>query len=113
MEISMYALISDIVDCQAACNHCFNACLEEKDVKTMAQCIKLNRDCSEICSVVMSFVASESDFAHEVLKLCVDVCEACAAECAKHSYEYCRQCVQACGKCADSCRKYSLWIEIV
>ena len=107
----MYGLIPDIVDCQVACNHCFNTCLEGKDVRMMAQCIKLNRDCSEMCSVALSFVASESDFVQELLKLCIDICEACGRECAKHHYEYCRQCAKACGKCAESCRKYSLWIE--
>lgn len=102
----MHNLISDLVDCQAACNHCFNSCLEENDVKMMAHCIKLDRDCSEVCGAALTFVASESAFTKKILKLCAEICEACEKECSKHPYDHCRDCAKACRKCAEACRKH-------
>lgn len=108
MDKHMYDLINELAECQAACNFCFNACLEEADVQMMTRCIKLDKDCSEICGLALSLVASDSEFSEDILELCIAACEACAEECKKHNYEHCQECAKACQKCAEACRNYQI-----
>ena len=47
-------LIEKVMACQKACEHCFDRCLQEEDVKMMAECIRTDRDCADICGMVVS-----------------------------------------------------------
>jgi hypothetical protein len=90
-------LCSDLYQCSAAC-------LQEEDVKMMAQCIRLDMDCAQICSLVTAYLARNSEFASQVCDLCAQVRDVCAAECSGHQHEYCLRCAQAYRRCADECR---------
>jgi hypothetical protein len=97
-------LLTALNDCVIECNHCAAACLEEKDVKMLAKCIKLDIDCAAICQLMASLVARGSEHGNHLLKECAEVCEACAAECEKHTHmEHCRRCAEACHHCAELC----------
>ena len=90
--------------CAAECNHCGAACLDEQDVKMLTACIKLNKDCADICSLIASFVARGSDHARHVLKECAEICGACSEECGKHAHmEHCKVCSEVCRECAEAC----------
>ena len=99
------ACISACNACAEACDDCASKCLSESDVKQMTRCIALDVDCAEICRLNAGFLARESDFATEVCRLSAAICEACAAECVKHSREHCRVCAKACKECAVECRR--------
>ena len=89
------------------CNHCFTACLKEEDVKTMSTCIKLDRDCADICSLTSSLISRGSEHGKHLLKECAEVCNKCAEECDKHvsmGMEHCKICAEACRACASVCR---------
>ena len=97
-------LIEILATCAATCNYCLAACLDEKDVKMLARCIKLDIDCAEICTLAISFISRSSEHAEHLLHECADICEACAAECEKHSrMEHCRECADICRTCAEAC----------
>jgi len=106
MEKQMTELTAALAHCVAACNHCFRACLQEEDVRMMAECILLDKACGEICSTAMSQAASDSPFTKDLLEVCIRACNACAEECGKHPYDHCRECAEVCLKCADVCRQY-------
>lgn len=93
--------------CAIECDYCADTCLGEQDVKMMAACIRLDRDCAKICYTAVSFMASGSAHAADVCQLCAHICEACATECEKHAthMDHCRKCAEACRKCAEECRK--------
>ena len=91
--------------CVTACENCSSACLEEPEVKLMARCIALDRDCADICCVAARFMARGSAYAMELCALCAEVCQACCDECKTHQNEHCQNCAEACQKCADACRK--------
>ena len=100
-------LIDALNNCAAACNHCATACLDEQDVKMLARCIKLDRDCADLCQLVASFVARGSEHAEHLMAECAELCEACAEECEKHTahgMQHCRECAEACRRCAEHCR---------
>ncbi len=99
-----HELINMLARCAAECSHCATACLEEEDVKMLVRCIKLDIDCSEICTLALSFVARGSEHAQHILHECADICDACADECDKHSHmEHCQRCAEICRQCAELC----------
>lgn len=106
MHLSMQyqPVIQALNACWAACDHCYNACFQQEDLSMMARCIRLDRDCAGICQLTASALARNSEVAKNLLQACVDICQACGTECARHSHhEHCRQCAEACQACAEAC----------
>jgi hypothetical protein len=91
--------------CATHCDHCASACLKEADVKSMAACIALDLDCAGICRFAAGAMARESAHAPAICRLCAELCEACAEECAKHAHAHCQDCARACRACAEECRR--------
>ena len=98
------SMIGQLNDCAATCSYCITACLGEDNVQMLANCIRLNIDCAEMCTVTANFLARNSPHAKHLLQECVEICNACSAACEKHAHmDHCRQCADACRKCAASC----------
>lgn len=95
-------LLQTLHECMIACNHCYDACLQEDDV-LMAECIRLDRECAEICGFLEQSIARGTPFISELAAVCAKICEACANECKKHNHDHCQQCAEACFKCAEAC----------
>ncbi len=100
-------LINALTRCIAHCNNCANACLGEENVKMMADCIRTDMACVDVCSTALKLVTSHSQFTNSYLKMCAEVCDACAEECSKHDHQHCQDCAEACRKCAEACRNFS------
>lgn len=99
-------LIRVLGECVNTCNHCFSACLKEEDVKMMVECIRLDRECSEVCSFTI-LMLRKGKFVSKYLELCQMVCEACAEECGKYQHEHCKRCAEKCKECAQKCKEFS------
>jgi hypothetical protein len=102
--------IEACAECAQTCTVCADACLAEKDVKKMVACIRLNLDCAEVCHVTGTLMTRPSHrdapALRAQLEACIEICRACADECAKHGehgMEHCRICAEACRACADAC----------
>lgn len=95
-------LIRILGECVNSCNHCFSGCLKEDNVKMMAECIRLDKECAEMCSF-MILMFHKSRFIDKYLELCISVCEACSEECEKYPHEHCKQCAQKCNECIKAC----------
>lgn len=93
------------VSCAEACERCATACLRESDVKMMAKCILLDRDCADACRLASAWMSRDSPFAKQACALCAVLCDACADECERHEADHCRRCAAACRKCAEECRR--------
>ncbi|WP_027965194.1 four-helix bundle copper-binding protein [Halalkalibacillus halophilus] len=91
--------------CVEACENCFDACLQEDDVKHMVSCIRLDRECADICAYTAQAMQRNSPFVRDIAKLCAEVCQACGDECQKHDHDHCQQCAEACYECAKVCRE--------
>lgn len=112
MENQKYQeLIQNLLNCALTCEHCAAACLQEEDVKMMAKCISLDRDCSDICFQAARLLQRESQIARQFLLLCEEICRMCADECSKHDDEHCKRCAEACRICADACHEHHQPIE--
>ena len=96
--------INALFECATMCEHCSSSCLEEEDVKMMAGCIRLDRDCADICRLTATLLSRGSEHGIHLLKECIEVCESCAKECKKYTrMQHCKQCAEACDKCVDVC----------
>lgn len=71
----------------------------------MMACIELDRECGEICSMTLSAMQRSSKFVKQMVTLCAEICEACAAECNTHDHQHCMDCASACFDCAEECRQ--------
>lgn len=95
--------LSALFACIAACEHCASACLREPDVAAMAECMRLDRDCADACAFATRLLVRASGFTRDAMQVCARLCQACAAECARHSHAHCQECAQACQHCAEEC----------
>ena len=91
--------------CALICETCAASCLREEDVKMMARCIELDRDCADICSLAAVLMTRDSGHAKAVCELCAQACHACAEECSKHQADHCQACAEACRRCAEACER--------
>jgi hypothetical protein len=93
------------------CTTCADACLHEKQVADLRDCIRLDLDCADICETTARLLARASHTDATTLRLqvqaCEQACRTCAAECSRHArhMEHCRVCADACSTCADACRE--------
>ena len=95
--------------CAEACEYCATCDLREKDVKMMASCAQLNRDCANICWAASQFMSRDGEYVKRICSLCADICDACAKECERYiEMDHCQKCAQACRRCAEECHKMVL-----
>jgi len=92
-------------ECVMACNHCFSSCLDEDDVKMMADCIRLDKECAEVCQFTIGML-HKSRFVDQYLESCINVCDACAEECSKFPHDHCKMCAEKCRECVEKCREF-------
>ncbi|MGN6497998.1 MAG: four-helix bundle copper-binding protein [Tsuneonella sp.] len=103
---SLAEAVKHAMYCAAICNSCADACsAEEMD---MARCIRLCLDCSDVCTATYRVATRRTDenrqLIRSVLAVCIEACETCAEECAKHDTDHCRRCERMCRECAEDCR---------
>jgi hypothetical protein len=99
--------IEACVECLVACEMCSDACLNEQNVKMLAKCIRLDRDCAEACATAVRTMARGGPMAREICATCAEACDRCAEECERHAteHDHCRVCAEACRRCAEECRR--------
>ncbi|MCP2936746.1 four-helix bundle copper-binding protein, partial [Salmonella enterica subsp. enterica serovar Typhimurium] len=56
--------------CAVACDHCAASCLQESNVQQMADCIRLDVDCAQVCRLAAAVMSRGSQFASDVCQLC-------------------------------------------
>jgi hypothetical protein len=101
--------IENCLDCAQACTSCADACLGESQVANLAQCIRLNMDCAELCGVTAAIASrmtgTNMSVVHQLMSTCAEACRACKEECWKHAemHEHCRICAGVCEQCEESC----------
>ena len=84
------ACIDACLQCVAVCNHCAASCLQEDNLPMMTKCVQLDLECAAICIAAAQLMSLGSNKMVFACRLCADICEACANECAKHDTDHCR-----------------------
>lgn len=111
------SLSQEAKDCMAACLQTAQACnlcgddmigMETHgDSKLMAKCIRLCRDCSEICLLAAHWMGRMAVLSNQLCRVCADVCDLCAEACEAHAphHALCGPTAKECRRCADLCRR--------
>lgn len=97
--------IEACVEAMNACNVSYVSNLKQYDLEKLCDCIRINRDCAEICAFTVQALSQGNAFATHMAEVCAEACEACVAECSKHNQAHSQECVEACRKCAQMCRE--------
>lgn len=100
-------LLDELMKCIAACETCADACLSEDNPATMADCIRINRHCADVCSTVARFVARDSQYIGAALQNCIIICNDCADTCSQHHHDHCQKCAEVCRNCVELCQEYT------
>jgi hypothetical protein len=105
-------VVQSLNECASTCTICADACLSEKMVAELAQCIRLNQDCADVCettarTLLRSGAEPQRSMLRHMVEACAASCQACGQECARHAqmHEHCRICAESCRHCEDACRK--------
>ena len=108
------ALVAAAVDaaseCAVVCSACASACLSEPDAAQLAQCVRDDLDCADLCGVTARHLArlnaSDKQLTLAVLAACIEACVQCAGSCEPHAehHEHCRLCAEACRACEQACQ---------
>jgi hypothetical protein len=78
--------------CAEACEFCATSDLkEEQDIKMMASCAQMNRQCAAVCWTSAALMSMDSQFAKQFCNLCEDICDVCAQECERHDVDHCKK----------------------
>jgi hypothetical protein len=104
-------VLQALIKCITACENCATACLEEDDVKMMENCIKTDRDCADICTLTTRYIARDSRYCQDILKMCIEICYDCEKECSKHDHDHCQICAEKCRECRKECKEFLATIE--
>lgn len=83
LNSSYQSCIQACSNCALVCETCAASCLREDDVKMMARCIELDRDCADMCAIAAVLMTRDSAYAKAFCKLCAQACRKCAEECEK------------------------------
>lgn len=108
LHLQNQSIVESLHECMTACNHCYDACLKEDNIQMMAECIRLDRECADICAYFEQALVRNTPFAKELAAVCATICEACGHECQKHGHDHCQKCAEACFACAAECRKLTV-----
>jgi hypothetical protein len=87
-----------------------DACLGEKTVDQLTQCIRLNLDCADVCdatgAVATRRTGSNEELIRNMLEACALACRICGEECKRHAgeHEYRRICGESCRRCEQACQ---------
>jgi hypothetical protein len=66
-------LLQILHECMTACNHCYDACLQEDDIKMMGNCIRLDRECADICGYLEQAITRGTPFISELAAVCATI----------------------------------------
>lgn len=108
--------IQACLDCARICNTCGDDMIgmdmseDHEASELMTRCIRLCRDCSDLCILTAQWMGRTSAFAVRLCAFCVEMCELCAGVCEQHAphHAMCGDCAKECRRCAELCHQMVL-----
>jgi hypothetical protein len=98
-------------DCAEACTQCADDCLSEQSVQELTKCVRLNLDCTDVCTTTGRVVSRQTGYdasvTRAVLGACIATCRSCCDECklhGEHGMRHCEVCAAECRRCEQACQ---------
>ncbi|MFP5580055.1 MAG: four-helix bundle copper-binding protein [Acidimicrobiia bacterium] len=104
-------VLHHLEECAQSCTMCADACLAEDMVAELRRCIRLNRDCADLCKTTAAVLGRQVEPDAATVRGLVEACRAagaaCGSECSNHAdmHEHCRVCAEACQRCDQACNQ--------
>ena len=95
--------------CLVTCTSCADACLGGDMPKEMAECIRTDLDCADICAATIAVLTRQTKTDGSIVKAQVQAmaaaCKACGDTCMSHAdkHEHCKLCGETCRDCETAC----------
>ena len=95
--------------CLISCTSCADACIGGDDPKKMAECIRTDLDCADICTATLAVLTRQTKTNTSIVKAqlqaMVAACKACGDSCMSHAdnMEHCKLCGETCRDCEQKC----------
>ena len=103
------ALVDSALDCLKAGQACNDHCIElvKSGDTSIAECMSTVSEMLAACTALSQLASYQSKHLAAMAKVCIDVCEDCEKECAKHEDKHaeCKACADACRDCIKACKK--------
>lgn len=109
VSTALVQCIEACFDCAQTTVACADACLAEPHVGELVQCIRINLECSDICTATGRLLSrrlpSDQLIWDRQIEAAAVTARLCAEECEMHMarHEHCRVCADACRKCERAC----------
>lgn len=101
---AMHSCIEACLACYRSCTeHAFQHCLVVGGEHVAQEHFSLMAACAEICRTAAQVMMTGSPFHQRLCRLCAEICQACADDCARLSGM--ESCVAACRRCAEECSR--------
>lgn len=85
----------------------YNATLSHA-VRQAIDCAAICTSCADICAatakIAMRRTGTNRLLIRSQLAVCIEACDTCAEECARHKMAHRARCAQMCKECAQACR---------
>ena len=102
-------VIRSLEECTVECSMCAVACLQEKEVARLRDCILLDLDCADLCRTLIGMLGRTTEYSQELLALCGKLCHQCADVCDKYKeMEHFRRCAEVCRTCGTLCKNMAM-----
>ena len=103
----MRLCIQNCLDCAKACTLLIPHCLSLGGAHATKEHISLLSSCSLICNTSAKLMVFDSDFHHDLCKICAEICNQCADDCDEigGSDSMMFDTADICRRCADSCER--------
>lgn len=115
-EIAEERAQSALKDCIENCTRCSRSCLtliphclSKGGEHASADHITMLQVCALMCETSAKLMLLDSEFHHDLCKICAEVCRSCERECKRlaGTDSDMLECAQICGQCAESCERMS------
>ncbi|QDK38151.1 four-helix bundle copper-binding protein [Bdellovibrio sp. NC01] len=106
---AMQQCIDNCTECSHLCLQLVPHCLDMGGEHASSEHISILQICSLICETSAKLMTLDSEFHHDLCRLCAEVCKACATDCERLAQgdEMMIDCVEVCRRCAESCERMS------
>ena len=92
-----------------SCTSCADDCIGADDPKAMAECIRTDLDCADICAATVAVLTRQmkpnGSVQRAQVQAMVAACKACGDSCMSHAdnMRHCKLCGQTCRDCEQKC----------
>jgi Domain of Unknown Function (DUF326) len=104
------ATIDALHECVQTCTADADDDLREQNVANLVKCIRLCRDCADVCATTTSVITRQTEFdptaIAPLLQACATMCRVSGDECERHAHmhAHCRICAEVSRRCEQACR---------